>query len=1259
MISGARKLPAQHITIRVPWHDAGWNGTVCRDPRANTHCNILKNIGLKKRDESELACASRSFEELDPRDVPPCIEERGTIMAPFEIARRKLHPYVKSSDKHAHFAETILRFAPYSAACVPFRWMLREQVEGNAEKKIRSKANDLMLGYDSDREPELPFKTAWIQDRDNQLVMLDTFFGSLEPRNSLCFFYAKRTPLAEDPRRVLVGVGRIVRVGEHTEYEYTTTSPPLRGVLWERNVTHSIRPGFVDGFLLPYAELIAEAERDPSLALEEYVAFAPDDFFENYSYGAEHLPDDGAIASLVVLQHRLEKIAQRVPGHWDVARKWIDVELGRLWKARGAFPGLGAALCAFGLQHGNLIAYELTAAQRSGLVEWTENPWARVDQMFREPKRVLSAGLANEIGDTFQKKWAALKPPRRALLELLSRGALSDIQATRYYQETERAAAGIQLRDDDILANPYVIYESDRDAPDAIAFATVDRGLFADEALRKAFPVPLPSTPSDVVDARRVRAVVIDTLEGAAGEGSTLLPRTWVIQRVRERAMEPGCPVDEDTLAVVEAGFSPHVLTCAVAGQQQGLQLDRFAKTRSLISDLVRRRVRGQRHPRKFDWDSIIEREFGALPDEPQERELEERARREKAAGLAELYASRFSVLIGPAGTGKTTLLRMLCAVDEITSGGLLLLAPTGKARVRLEEQTRKRGAGKTIAQHLLQLERYDGSTGRYFPNPDGPKPKSAKTVIVDECSMLTEEQLGALFDSLVGVERVILVGDPRQLPPIGAGRPFVDIVDELAPTNVEAIFPKCGSSYAELTVPRRQQGSFRDDLLLAGHFSGRPLDPGADEVWDRLARGRATGVRAVQWSDSNDLQRVLAEEIVAALDLGGRDEETAFELSLGGSLYGDKVYFWQKRDDGDGAASKADAWQVLSPVRGTLHGVDAINRAIQARFRKRARDMASPELGWRRVIPKALGPQAILWGDKVINVVNNGRRRHYPKTQGAYVANGDLGVAVGEFKTKKFEGTPANLEVEFATLPGVKFKYWDSEFRGDERSPPLELAYALTVHKTQGSEFKKTFVVIPNPCRMLSRELLYTALTRHREDLVVLHQGPLRDLVRYADETASEIAQRMTNLFRDAAPREVRVGSGKRFLEDRLIHRTERGELVRSKSEVIIADKLYSRRKEYAYEQSVVLDGVERFPDFTIRDDDAGVTFYWEHLGMTGDPGYAARWERKLAEYRRAVILPHDEGGGLNGTLIVTRDDLNGGLDSAEIARIIDTVLP
>lgn len=306
------------------------------------------------------------------------------------------------------------------------------------------------------------------------------------------------------------------------------------------------------------------------------------------------------------------------------------------------------------------------------------------------------------------------------------------------------------------------------------------------------------------------------------------------------------------------------------------------------------------------------------MPIKGAERDLEERAREEKAAALEQLFRSRLSVLIGAAGTGKTTLLRMLCALQDVSSKGLLLLAPTGKARVRLEEQTGQRGAGQTLAQFLIRQQRYNSETGAYFPDRSAKRCGDYRTVIVDECSMLTEDQLAGLIDALSNVERLVLVGDPRQLPPIGAGRPFRDIVTELSPAGVESVFPKCGPGYAELTIPRRQTSAGAADVLLASHYSGRPLDPGADEVWSLASSGTDGRFRLVQWSDPKDLDQKLTEELESALELNGPEAELRFEESLGGTRYENfnHAFFWSKYQERPGAASLVDAWQILSPVR-------------------------------------------------------------------------------------------------------------------------------------------------------------------------------------------------------------------------------------------------------------------------------------------------------------------------------------------------------
>lgn len=1189
-------------------------------------------------------------------------------MAPFPLTRKLNHPYVNFyPDLYGHFVETNFVQPAYSAACVPFRWVLRGNVEGDAKSGEIGIAERLQLGWVPDREPDIrnsygkEIETSWVQERENQLALLDTFFGALRPEESLCFFYAKRTPLSEQSRRVIIGVGRVLSVGDATEYSYSTKNPPLRCVLWERNVGHSIRPGFADGFLFPYQEALALAEQQ-GINPEEFIAYAPGEHFDSYSYGSELLSHDGAVASLVSCAAALHRIRGRIEGPWDQALAWIDTQLNRLWKARGPYPGLGSALWAFGyewgFQHGNLLAYEVELEREKG---GESDPWKLVDAVMDNPSK-LGGASAKLFTAGMRKGWKSLKSEQRSVLQLLGRCAITEDQALRFYDATERADAGIDATRAELLANPYLLFEQDRRSADPIAFGAVDRGLFPDESLRKEFPVPAPSRIDDPADARRVRALVADLLEEASAQGHTLLPRSWVIRRARERELQPPCPLGENVLDATEDGFGAVIVKVATRSGEPAYQVDRLAECRQIIRREILRRKDGKRHTASHDWRSLVDGGIDqSLPDNPVEHELEERAREEKAAALEQLFCSRLSVLIGPAGTGKTTLLRTLCEMPNIKSGGLLLLAPTGKARVRLEEQTKLRGAGRTLAQFLNQLQRYDSDTGAYFPKPKAIRCGDFRTVIVDESSMLTEEQLAALIDSLANVERLVLVGDPRQLPPIGAGRPFVDIVKMLEPAKSESLFPRCGAGYAELTVSGRHRGGeSRADVLFAAQFSGQPIDPGADTVFDTSFEDRSDRLRLIEWNQPQELQEKIVEELVRALKLAGADDELGFEESLGGLRYQEFpwAFFWNKYGNNPGAASKAESWQILSPVRASLMGVDAINRMVQQRFRAKVRELAEVE-GWGRKIPRPVGRQALLYGDKVINILNQRRRDVWPKPDGeTYIANGDIGIAVGQYKTQKFKGMPWKLEIEFSGQLGYKYGYYPGEF-GEEAKNPLELAYCLTVHKTQGSEFGMTFVVLTNPCWLLSRELLYTALTRHQQNLIILHQGPLAEYRRYAGDQQSEIARRLTNLFVDPLPREVSVGPHKLFLEEGLIHRTERGELVRSKSELIIADKLFRHGVDYAYEQPLVMpNGRIRYPDFTITDHAAGVTFYWEHLGMLDNPGYQERWQRKLAEYQNAGIELHEKGGGHAGTLIVTNDGRNTGINSASITQLIEELL-
>jgi hypothetical protein len=1230
-------LRLRHLSIRVPWHDGGWNGTFCSNPKGNASCLALAEIRELKDEVRETELAGRSIEPMAQKQWPACIGERATIMAPFEFTRQVKHPYASFSDAHAHITPATFRHPAYSAAVIPFRWMSR--------KDAWELGRQLDLDVDPEREPMDGWleRNNWVQDHANQQALLEAFFGGVAPERSLSLFYAKQTPLVDDADRILIGAGRVLSIGEIVEYGYSAAQP-LRSYVWDRAVTHSVRPTFDDGFLMPYHEVLERVAEGESLDLQSCTALCPGDRRGEFSYAGEHVTHDGAIAALLSCRDALERSTAYVTAPIGLMLKWIDARLGELWRLRGPTPGLGALLTAFGVERGNLLAYEL-----SSVLGDTESPWPLIDGLMAGSQHVSSR--ADELlSRTVRDKWLAIsekKPERRALLELMARFELTDDQAKRFYVTENRAAAGIDASDADLLANPYLFFERDRRSSDPISVWTIDRGAFPTPAVRDVHPLPEPSRIDDPTDRKRVRALVVEALESAGAEGHTLQPRSSVVTTVREYPLDPECPIDGDLLDVVEDSFDPWVSVESMANGGPAYQLDRLCESRHVVSSFVEKRIGGIRHSLPYDWDSVLDDLLGndGLSESKEEAERERRGRREKAAALGELAESRFSVLVGPAGTGKTTILRALIQQPEIDGGGVLLLTPTGKARVRLETTTRHEA--KTLAQFLIALNRYDERTGAYLVT-GGDRIQAGKTVIVDEASMLTEEMLASLIDALRGVDRFILVGDPRQLPPIGAGRPFFDVVERLRPEGIEAMFPRRATGYGELTVHRRHKGEEPDDVQLARWFSGQPLRATDDEILGNVEQGlESERVRFVEWTTGEELRELLLDALVEELPgVTSRDDIAGFEHSLGAVDSGEFRYF----NRGTTAAA-SEAWQILSPVRGLTHGVRDLNRLIQTTFRQATIDFARD----KALIPKPVGNDQVVYGDKVINLRNHRRKRIYPDDDNAlkYVANGEIGIVVGQFKKKNWKGRPWRVEIEFSSQPGYAYSFTGRDF-SDEGTASIELAYAITVHKAQGSEFGLTFLVLPEVSRVMSRELLYTALTRQRERIVIVHQGARSELWKYASDQYSEMKSRLTNLF--VAPSLVQLGD--RYLEARLIHRSSKGEPMRSKSEVIIADQLAAAGIDYEYETKFVgTDGKMRIPDFTIVDDDSGKTYYWEHCGMLGDSGYAKKWTLKKEWYRAQGVLPHEEGGGERGTLIETEDDAHGGISSQAIKELIESL--
>ena len=245
----------QHISLRVPWHDMGWNGGVCKNPQLNQSCTRLKNIYENKNDALEMECSECKMCNIDELDKIPCIREGGGFMSDDEIAIKVQHPYVQYGyETHKHLLPTNLLLPPYSYPARPYRWTMKKRYVNNELIKIEDFVVEKGINYSSEIEPTMK-KDTWVQNGINQRAIFDTFFQDVEPDNSICVFYAKQVPFIEDNRRVIIGLGHVKQVIKSADYE-TSDENGMKSCLWETVIQHTIRPGFKDGFLLPYDELM-------------------------------------------------------------------------------------------------------------------------------------------------------------------------------------------------------------------------------------------------------------------------------------------------------------------------------------------------------------------------------------------------------------------------------------------------------------------------------------------------------------------------------------------------------------------------------------------------------------------------------------------------------------------------------------------------------------------------------------------------------------------------------------------------------------------------------------------------------------------------------------------------------------------------------------------------------------------------------------------------------------------------------------------
>lgn len=1271
-----KTLPVKHLSARVPWHDNKWNGTFCCNVMDNSFCRILTRIDATKDEAKEI-----DGEKITDDNHPPCIAEKGTFLSPHEFTRDLNHAWKDINPMYRQFLPGSYHHKPYSFNAVPFLWMLKakgklEQKEVERDRSLYPhksiKAELFELDYRPELEDEvdinLGFNTnTWVQHSHNQKVLLDAFFGCLKPNKSLIFFYSKHTPLSEPNERIIVGVAKVrTEIGAILNYNYPPGYRGHKGHPWDRCIEHTLTPNKTEGFLLPYHELM-EYSNKHEIDLTNFKVVAPS--FDQFSFASELVEHDTAIDSLLNMAEVLKKSEVILEKSFRKELNWIDNEISKIWDMRGAFPGMGAVLSALKIESSNTIAWEIEKyiLAKDGDLYQT-NPWLIFEESVAQADGHIKERGGSLFTATLKSIWKTTPKKKKGLLEILSRIQLNNEQASAILDHQQDWIGSTN----EILQNPYLLYEKTcYNFKGLLSFKQLDKALMPPTKIMEAFPIEDPSNIESQLDERRLRASLIWILEESAEQGHSLLTLDDALVRLEEKSLDSPLPISKDTLDAIAADdFYHSELLFITEGKIAFIKLQRLEEIKTVIKRKINKeRIISRPHSIEHDWLAFVN-EFPdpENPSNPFLKPLEETAsnydsellaRREKAEALRILTNYRFSVLIGPAGSGKTTLLKIFENIPEIKKGGVLKLAPTGKARVKLGHDA------FTIAQFLYP-DRYDSYYGIYWLNPEGQKASTVKTVIIDESSMLTEEQLAAVFDALGPVDRIILVGDYRQLPPIGTGRPFVDIVDLFKPE----VFPdhpiKTGAAYAELCQISRQakdSGEPRLDVQLSKCF-GDELAKEDIDLFHELSTGAIENnhIRLEKWYESKDFKQLFEQVLKEELDIGGEDIIKAFNRTLGAKDGDDGYQYFN-----NGYAEKEiENWQIISPVNGFGYGVKEVNKFIQNTYRKNFIDLAHRKGKKRIARPK--GADNMVYGDKVINL-NNSRWEDWQWINPAnkkssalnYIANGEIGVITGKFRGKNDNSTgEPQIEIAFSTQPGYSYVYWPNQFGDDSlKSYKFDLAYAITVHKAQGSGFKKVFFVLPSKGAILSRELLYTALTRQEDKIIILHQGEFRDFIRLASTDASATARRFTDLFFLPDVKQI----DKKFYDARYINVSERGEKMISKNEVIIANCLnkYKDRISYAYEDKLSLQGSGRTikPDFTIENLDTGRIFYWEHLGMLTKEDYREKWNKKLHGYLEDGFVLHDNADyNDEKVLILTEENPNGGIDSQYFDQLVREVI-
>ena len=441
----------------------------------------------------------------------------------------------------------------------------------------------------------------------------------------------------------------------------------------------------------------------------------------------------------------------------------------------------------------------------------------------------------------------------------------------------------------------------------------------------------------------------------------------------------------------------------------------------------------------------------------------------------AQAVRKRVAVISGGPGTGKTTtVVRLLAALLEQPGGERLaigLAAPTGKAAARMAEAIRTAKASLPVSEAIKAalpeqartLHRLLGSRGdRPQVRHTAANPLALDVLVVDEASMVDLAMMAKLLDALPANGRLILLGDKDQLCAVEAGAVFAELCDGRGfDANAAADLQRVTGQSVPVEAPTSQLG---DAVVLLTHSHRFAGDSGIGELARRINGGDARGTLSLLQEDRSDLHWQSAPTPATLLTR----IEQGYEGYLQAALTGDPA----------AAFAAFNQFRVLTAHREGAFGVAGLNEALEARYKRRFK----------------LAERERWYAGRAVMVQSN--------DYALGLFNGDIGICLQ---------TELGLRVLFEGEDG--FRSFTTA-----RLPSHETALAMTVHKSQGSEFSEVLLVLPElPSPLLSRSLFYTGITRAKHKVEIWALAPrISEAVTTRAERAAGLALRLA-LVREA----------------------------------------------------------------------------------------------------------------------------------------------